>query len=188
MSSSIRWPSCFGSFAASDAGRYMELELKPISREAIPGALERVERYRLLGEPWQAESICEDILRIDARNQDALRGLLLALTDQFGETVQTARALEAAAQLESEYDRAYYEGIVHERAGQAHMRRGIQESAYKAYEYFRRAMDLFERAEQVRQPGNDDALLRWNTCARMLMRHRELRPRPQEALEPVMSE
>lgn len=166
----------------------MELELKPISREAIPGALERVERYRLLGEPWQAESICEDILRIDARNQDALRGLLLALTDQFGESVQTGRALEAAAHLDSEYDRAYYEGIVHERAGHAHLRRRVQESAYKAYECFRRAMDLFGRAEQLRHPGNDDALLRWNTCARMLMRHKELRPRPEEALEPVISE
>jgi len=166
----------------------MKLELKPISRDAIPGALERVERYRLLNEPWQAESICEDILRIDARNQDALRGLLLAVTDQFGESVQMARALEAASQLESEYDRAYYEGIVHERAGHAHLRRGVQESAYKAYEDFRRAMDLFERAEQFRQPGNDDALLRWNTCARMLMRHRELKPRPEEVLEPVLGE
>jgi hypothetical protein len=166
----------------------MDLQLKPISREAIPGALERVERYRLLGEPWQAESICEDILRIDAQNQDALRGLLLALTDQFGEPVHMGRALEAAARLESEYDRAYYEGIVHERAGQAHLRRGVQECAYVAYECFRRAMGLFERAEQLRHPGNDDALLRWNTCARTLMRHRELRPRPEEVLEPVMGE
>ena len=166
----------------------MELELKPISREAIPGALERVERYRLLGEPWQAESICEDILRIDERNQDALRGLLLALTDQFGESAPAARALEATAQLESEYDRAYYEGIVHERAGHANLRRGVQECAYVAYECFRRAMRLFERAEQLRQAGNDDALLRWNTCARMLMRYRELRPRPEEVLEPVMGE
>jgi tetratricopeptide (TPR) repeat protein len=166
----------------------MELNLKPISREAIPGALERVERYRLLGEPWQAESICEDILRMDARNQDALRGLLLALTDQFGEPVQMGRALQAATQLESEYERAYYEGIVQERAGHAHLRRGLQECAYVAYECFQRAMALFERAEQLRQPGNDDALLRWNTCARMLMRYRELRPRPVEALEPVMGE
>jgi tetratricopeptide (TPR) repeat protein len=166
----------------------MDLELKPISTDAIPGALERVERYRLLGEPWQAESICEDILRIDAKNQDALRGLLLALTDQFGEQMQVARALEAASKLESEYDRAYYEAIVHERAGHAHLRRGVQESAYKAYECFRRSMDLFEQAEKLRQSGNDDAVLRWNTCARTLMRHRELRPRPEEALEPVISE
>jgi tetratricopeptide (TPR) repeat protein len=166
----------------------MDLQLKPISKDAIAGALERVERYRLLGEPWQAESICEDILRIDPNNQDALRGLLLALTDQFGEQMQVARALEAAARLEGEYDRAYYEGIVHERAGHAHLRRGIQEAAYKAYECFRRSMDLFEQAETLRQPGNDDAVLRWNTCARTLMRHRELRPRPEEALEPVISE
>src|SRR6266496_5947017 len=34
------------------------LTLKPISRAAIPRALERAERYRLLSEPEQAESIC----------------------------------------------------------------------------------------------------------------------------------
>ena len=33
-------------------------ELKPLSREAIPRALEKAERYRLLNEPAEAESIC----------------------------------------------------------------------------------------------------------------------------------
>jgi tetratricopeptide (TPR) repeat protein len=166
----------------------MELQLKPISREAIPAALERVERYRLLGEPWQAESICEDILRIDPGNQDALRGLLLSLTDQFGASIPLGRPLEAVSKLESSYDRAYYEGIVNERAAHAHLRRAMHESAYQAWDFFQRAMALFERAEKLRQPGNDDALLRWNTCARMLMRHRELRPRPAEVAEPVFGE
>lgn len=164
------------------------MQLKPISPDAIPAALERVERYRLLGEPWQAESICEDILGIEPHNQDALRGLLLAITDQFGQSIQAARALEAAQKLESAYDRAYYEGIVHERAGHAHLRRGLQESGYKAYECFGRAMRLFEEAEKLRHPGNDDALLRWNTCVRTLARYRELRPRPEEMPEPVISE
>jgi tetratricopeptide (TPR) repeat protein len=166
----------------------MEPQLKPISKEAIPAAIEKVERYRLLGEPWQAESICEDILAIDPKNQDAVRGLLLAITDQFGESVQMNRALTAAAMLDSAYVRAYSEGIVEERAAHAHLRRGAQESHYKAYECFRRAMELFEQAEKLRQPGNDDALLRWNTCVRMLKRHRGLKPRPEETPEPVMGE
>jgi len=59
------------------------LELKPLSKEGIAGALARVERYRLLNEPEQAESICQDILRCDADNQEALISLLLAITDQF---------------------------------------------------------------------------------------------------------
>ena len=35
-------------------------------------------------------------------------------------------------------------------------------------------MELFEQAEALRPPGNDDALLRWNACARMLNRHPEM--------------
>jgi hypothetical protein len=37
-------------------------DLKPISIASIPRALEKAERYRLLNEPEQAESICLDIL------------------------------------------------------------------------------------------------------------------------------
>jgi hypothetical protein len=28
----------------------------------------------------------------------------------------------------------------------------------------------YEKAEALREPGNDDAVLRWNTCARLIMR------------------
>ena len=47
-------------------------ELKPISKEAIPSALAKAERYRLLNEPRLAESICRDVLRTDAGNQQGL--------------------------------------------------------------------------------------------------------------------
>jgi hypothetical protein len=39
-----------------------EFKLKVLRTGAIPAALERAERYRLLNEPTQAESICLDIL------------------------------------------------------------------------------------------------------------------------------
>src|SRR5262245_5730837 len=55
-------------------------EPKPISRDAIPAALAKAERYRLLNEPLEAESICLDVLQIDGANQDAIVMLLLALT------------------------------------------------------------------------------------------------------------
>ena len=59
------------------------LEPKPISKDSIPKALERAEHYRLLNEPWQAESICRDILIVEPDNHDAVLNLLLAITDQF---------------------------------------------------------------------------------------------------------
>ena len=40
-------------------------DLKPLSKDAIPAALAKAERYRLLNEPGEAESICLDVLRID---------------------------------------------------------------------------------------------------------------------------
>ena len=163
-------------------------ELKPISKEAIPEALEKVERYRLLNEPSQAESICLDILRIDPENRQAIVMLLLALTDQFGEGATPRQAREVIPRLQSEYDRAYYSGIVSERSGMAQMKQGGHGSDYSGYEALRDAMECYEKAEAVKPPGNDDALLRWNTCARLLMRHPNLKPRPVEEFEPVLGE
>ena len=60
------------------------LELKPISKESIPKALIRAKHYRLLNEPWQAESICRDILKVEPNHQLAVLYLILAITDQFG--------------------------------------------------------------------------------------------------------
>ena len=61
-------------------------ELKSISTQAIARAIVKAERYRLLNEPQEAESICRDILTVDPENQEALVMLLLSITDQFGRT------------------------------------------------------------------------------------------------------
>jgi hypothetical protein len=166
----------------------MQFELKPISREGITEALEKVERYRLLNEPAQAESICLDVLRIDPENQQALIMLLLALTDQFGSGPMLNKAREALPKIRGQYERAYYEGIIWERLAHSQLRQASPNSAFSAYESFRRAMHCYEKAETHRTAGNDDAILRWNTCARILMRNPNLRPRPDEAPEPVLSE
>jgi hypothetical protein len=163
-------------------------ELKPISPGAIPEALAKVERYRLLNEPWQAESICLDILAIDPDNQRALVMLLLSLTDQFGHGVTQSRAREVLPKLPDGYDRAYYAGIIAERWADSLLRQGAPGAGFTAYQSLREAMDHYERAEAVRPAGNDDALLRWNTCARILMRNRELRPRGEEAFEPAFED
>lgn len=165
-------------------------ELKPLHADGISAALEKAMRYRLLNEPWQAESICEDILAVEPDNQKALVTLLLALTDQFGRErgadVNAARAL--LPRLEGEYAQTYYAGIIAERRGKAHLARGGPGSAAAAYEALSQAMELYEEAERLRPPGNDDAILRWNTCARIFMRHsHDLRPLDEEPrLEPQL--
>src|SRR5438552_8090552 len=88
-------------------------ELKSLSKEAIPAALEKAMRYRLLNEPGEAESICLDILKTDPENQEALITLLLALTDRFakGYGVSDTQAKELLGRIRGEYDHAYYSGI-----------------------------------------------------------------------------
>ncbi|MHC4709597.1 MAG: hypothetical protein ACYTA3_04015 [Planctomycetota bacterium] len=154
-------------------------ELKALSKESVAAALEKAERYRLLNESWEAGSICRDILEADPENQGARIVLLLSLTDQFrtsgGEKVlETAR--EVVEGLRGEYERAYYSGIICERKAKAILARSSPGSGPVAYDWLRRAMEWYEKAEALRPPGNDDPVLRWNTCARMIMRDGSLRP------------
>jgi len=164
--------------------------LKPLSVEAVPGALAKAERYRLLREPWQAESICRDILAIDPSNRDARITLVLAITDQFEQGVAAHEAQHAIAQLSSEYDRAYYTGIVHERRALALFRQTDFRSGDTVYLLLRHAMEWYEKAEAIRPAGNDDSRLRWNACVRFLDRYRHLKPveRHQHHLDPVLSD
>lgn len=149
------------------------MQLKPITHEGIPAALQKAERYRLLNDSSAAESICLDVLEIDPTNQEALVSLLLAITDQFLEEMSDGvhRAREVLPRLSDEYERVYYTGIIFERRARAQLHRGALGSAEVASEGFREAMRWYERAESMRPAGNDEAILRWNTCARMLGRH-----------------
>jgi hypothetical protein len=166
----------------------MTFELKAISDRAIPEALEKVERYRLLNEPSEAQSICEDILRIDPANQAALIMLLLSITDQLGDGGSELEARRLLPRLESEYHRAYYAGIICERSAKALLKAGLPGSSFTAYEEVTEAMRFFERAEALRPTENDDAILRWNACARLLMRNPSLQPRPREDYQEVLGE
>ena len=142
-------------------------ELKPLSREGIPAALEKATRYRLLNEPGEAESICHDILQIEPENQQALVTLLLAITDRFdkGYAIEATQAQEIIPRLRDSYERAYYAAIIFERRAKAQLNRSGPGCGFEAYEFLRRAMSSYEKAEELRPPGNDDALLRWNACA-----------------------
>jgi hypothetical protein len=162
-------------------------ELKPLSIDAVDAALARAERYRLLNEPEEAESICLDVIAVDPDNQPAHIMLLLARTDQFGEMPGAhTRAREVLASLHSAYDRAYYAGIIAERRAKAQVARG--RTGHGAYEWLVEAMSFFEIAENLRPAGNDDARLRWNACARFLDRHPHLRAMTEERTEIEMLE
>ena len=164
------------------------MELKSLHKDAIPSALAKAERYRLLHEPWQSESICQDVLRVDSENQAALVTLLLALTDQFGQAYKVHEAKEVIPRLKDEYERAYYSGIISERRAQALLHQSRHATGSAIYDWLREAMDFYAKAEAIRPPANDDALLRWNTCARLLMRHPHLQPATEQYTEPIMSE
>jgi hypothetical protein len=164
--------------------------LKPIGRDAVPAALEKAEHYRLLNDSAAAESICRDVLEIDPENQTALVNLLLAITDQFDDRMEerTRRAREVLPRLRDEYKRFYYAGIICERRAKAQLRNGTLGGGEMAYDSLHDAMGWYERAEALRPAGNDESILRWNTCARILMSNPHLRQRPEERFEPAVGE
>jgi hypothetical protein len=158
---------------------------KPISRAGVSAALQKAERYRLINDPSSAESICLDVLEVDPDNQQAVVTLILAITDQFAEgpTEGVQRARELLPRLTDEYKGAYYAGIICERCAKAQLRRQRPGSGEAAYYWLREAMSWYEKAEARRPAGNDEAILRWNTCARMLNRDDRLAPGTQERVE-----
>lgn len=155
--------------------------LKSISQDAVARAVERAEHYRLLNDPDQAESICLDVLAIDDSNSRARITLILSLTDQFsggGGSHAARRAIEHVQRLSGEYEREYYSGLVAERQGRAHLAQGGMARTF-AYEGLHEAMLHYERAEALKPPGVDDAILRWNACVRTITRE-DLHPRRDE--------
>ena len=92
----------------------------------------------------------------------------LALTDQFtGQSSDRyADAEKAFQQLSDAYERLYYTGLSHERRAKAQLRTG--RPAHTVTVLLEDAMRNYEEAERIRPTGNDDAILRWNRCARLL--------------------
>jgi len=146
----------------------MELNLKPISRAGIPAAIAKAELYRDLNEPGEAESICRDILAVEPGSQTALRLLGLSITDQFNGSASDrfAEADSVFQSLTNEYERIYHLGILHERKAKVRLRAG--HPPHTILPIFDQAMKYFEEAEAIRPPNNDEAILRWNRCVRLL--------------------
>src|SRR4029453_12119448 len=122
----------------------MEIKLKPISRVGIASAISKAELYRYLNEPGEAESICQDILAVEPTHQPALRLLGLAITGQFTGTVSDRYAEAAGAfnNLTSDYERAYYSGLLQERKAKTQLKAG--RPPHTVLPIFEEAMRLFE--------------------------------------------
>lgn len=147
------------------------IQLKPLKPEATVAALEKAKRYRLLNEPDEAESICLDILTGQPDNQDALITLLLALTDKFrhsGISPAFEQAQQVIDKLDSSYNKAYYLGVIFERRAKSHLNQGGPGAGTAAHAWFVKAMAAFDEALAADDPKNQEAVLRWNSCARIL--------------------
>jgi len=143
-------------------------QLKSISKAGIAEALAKVELYRYLNEPEESESICRDILAVDPQQQLALRLLGLSITDQFtgGISDRCLEAEELFLRLTDRYEQLYYRGILHERRAKAQLRAG--QLPHAVLPLLERALHSFAESEKIRPAGNDDAILRWNRCVRLL--------------------
>ena len=155
------------------------VKLKTIKPEAVSSALEMAKGYRMLNEPDEAESICLDILAVKPDHQDALITMLLALTDKFNDSgLDPAfdNALAVVDQLDTAYCKFYYKGIILERRAKYHLKQGGPGGGAIAHEWFAKAMEAFGQAMAGCDPDNQDAVLRWNSCARIINNHPDVRP------------
>lgn len=148
-----------------------DLELKKISPDSVDAALAKAELYRFLNDPEEAESICHDVLAVVPEHQLALRLLGLAITDQFAgrPTDRHADAHAAFEQLQDKYEQLYYRGLLHERRAKAQLRAG--RPPHTLLVLLEEAMHCYAEAEKVRPPDNDESILRWNRCVRLMKAH-----------------
>jgi tetratricopeptide (TPR) repeat protein len=151
----------------------MGFDLKRLPRASLEAAIERAAHYRDLNQPEEAESICRDVLDVDAKHQHAFKLLGLSLTDRLstGRAGLLEEAIDAFERLTDEYERVYHTGVAWERAAKAHLERSEAHSAVTAFEH---ALGLYQKAEAMR-PDSPDPVLRWNRCVRLLSSHPSLR-------------
>ena len=167
---------------------WLRPDIKPITREGVAAALQKAHRYRVLNDSTAAESICLDVLELEPENVEAIVMHVLSITDQFvsGQAADLRRAGVALDPLRDPYRNAYYNGIICERWAKSMLQRKVPRAEERAYEWIEKALGWYGRAEAMRPPGNDEAILRWNTCVRMLQRDPHLGPREAEAWEPSL--
>jgi hypothetical protein len=146
----------------------MDYVLKRILPSGVDAALKKADKYRELNQPAEAESICRDVLALNADHQLALRTLGLALSDQFepASGVHYGEAKKIFARLHDPYERSFYGGLADERQARTQLRAKLPIRSVRPF--FERALAGYAEAEPLRPAGNDDPILRWNSCVRTL--------------------
>jgi hypothetical protein len=153
------------------------MELKSLHKNAVAAAFEKANHYRLLNDPENAESICLDILHVEPDHQEAIVTLILAISDQFvGGSKRIKEAQSYVEKLVDEFQKAYYAGLICERAARAVLKKSTPRSNSTAFAWLKEAMHYYETAESLSSDQNDDGVLRWNSCARTILKH-QLKPR-----------
>ncbi len=159
-------------------------ELKTLPPAETTTALAMAQRCRDVGEPEEAESICLDVLAAEPAHQEALILLVLARTDLLDRGLPggVERAREPLEKLESEYDRAYYAGIICERQARHLVQARGRRSSFVAWDWFQNAMRHFEEAARL-APERVEPVLRFNTCVRLIERNPHCEPGPDDLEE-----
>ncbi len=154
------------------------MELKKISDKYIPEALKKAEKYRMLNHPKTSESICRDILEVSPGNQDAISLLIVAITGQFSNPAKypdtkLKHAQEWVKEIKDEYHKLYFSGLILERWAKAK----VQDlPGGDLYEYFREAIEFYEKAIPLAPEGDESAVLHYNFSLRFIDRHPHIRP------------
>ena len=94
---------------------------------------------------------------------------------------RSRRRRRTAERIRATRPRLLHRHHLGERRAKARLRRGVPDCGPRAYEWLREAMNWYEKPKPSALHGNDDALLRWNACARLIMRDRRLVPAPRRA-------
>ena len=105
------------------------------------------------------------------------------VTHQTGPQGQLVRKvlIEEACAIEKEY----YVGLIAERRAKSQYDKGIPGCGHLAYEGLSEAMEHYEKAQKLSPENNDEAVLRWNTCARIIDGHPDIVPAPASQSEPL---
>jgi hypothetical protein len=148
------------------------IRLHDLERSTLDAALDQAVRFRELGEPSLAESVCLDVLDVVGEHQGALCLLIHAVCDQLlYDLGALSRARLALPRIEADSQRELLTGVVLERHARALLRRRPKGSREASWEGLMRAMEHYEAAAAQESDAALEANLRRNACARTLMAH-----------------
>ena len=132
-------------------------------------ALAKAELYRFLNEPEEAESICHDVLAVvpaPPARASAVGTWRSPINSPAPRRPHVERPKLHSRQLNDPYEHALLSRLLNERRAKAQLRAG--RPPHTLLPLLEEAMRCFAEAEKIRPAGNDEAILRWNRCVRLL--------------------